>query len=78
MARDEKIYFKLTSEKKAELEEIADAYGLTMSGLCAFVMGQWLHQQKHVMRPMMEGIQGVVKQAVESELERLSKAEPQE
>lgn len=56
MARDMRVAFKLSEEKKEELEEFANSYGVTMSALCALIIGQWLHQQKKVINPMVQAI----------------------
>lgn len=56
MARDVRVAFKLSEEKKSELEEYAASYGVTMSGLCALIVGQWLHQQEKVQKPMVQAV----------------------
>lgn len=66
MARDERVSFKLSPEKKVELERIAEEYGVTMSALCAFIVGQWLYQQTKVISPMVQGLAAVLKQQLES------------
>ena len=53
MGRDIRVSFKMTEERKDDLQDFADSYGVTMSALCALIIGQWLHQQKNVVNPMV-------------------------
>lgn len=46
MARDSRISIKVTKEVKEEFERIAAAYGLTKSSLGAFILGQWLKDNR--------------------------------
>ena len=46
MARDVRVSFKLSKDKKELLQQYAESYGVTMSGLCAFIVGQWLYNQE--------------------------------
>ena len=48
MARDIKVSFKLARDKKYLLQQYAESYGVTMSALCAFIVGQWLYNQEKV------------------------------
>lgn len=60
MARDVRVSFKISEEKHRELKAIADSYGVTMSSLSAFVIGQWLHQQNKLVQPMIETVKEVL------------------
>lgn len=62
MARDVRVAFKLSDEKKQELEEYANSYGVTMSALCALIVGQWLHQQEKVQKPLVQAITNALEQ----------------
>jgi antitoxin component of RelBE/YafQ-DinJ toxin-antitoxin module len=69
MARDVRVSFKLSEEKKAELEQFAKEYGVTMSALCALIVGQWLYQQNKVIAPIAQGMSDFLK-------EQLSQMDP--
>lgn len=81
MARDVRVAFKMSEEKKQELEYYADSYGVTMSALCALIVGQWLHQQKNVVNPMLQEIADAVKgqmsnldiEGIKREIENMAK-----
>lgn len=60
MARDIRVSYKLTEEKHHELKAVAESYGVTMSSLSAFVVGQWLHQQNKIVQPMIETVREVL------------------
>lgn len=68
MARDIRVAFKLSDEKKAELEQYADSYGVTMSALCALIIGQWLHQQEKVHKPLVQAITNALEQEMKNML----------
>jgi replication initiation and membrane attachment protein DnaB len=68
MARDIRVAFKLAEDKKELLQQYAESYGVTMSGLCAIIIGQWLHNQEHVAKPIIESVAEVVREAVRKEL----------
>ena len=42
MARDERVSAKVVRDVKKELEVISGGYGLTLSALVAYILGQWL------------------------------------
>lgn len=65
MARDMRVAFKLSETKKEELEKYAESYGVTMSALCALIIGQWLHQQNKVVNPMIQAVNEVITKHLE-------------
>lgn len=64
MARDERVAFKLAEQKKKELAEFADSYGVSTSALCALIIGQWLHQQNNVISPMVQALTHAMEQQI--------------
>ena len=68
MARDIRVAFKLAENKKELLQQYAESYGVTMSGLCAFIIGQWLYNQEKVAKPIIENVGEVVREVVRQEL----------
>jgi hypothetical protein len=45
--RYEKFWIKVEKNIKADLEEIAQSYGLYTSTLIAFIVGQWVVNEKN-------------------------------
>jgi len=43
--RDERIVFRITAERKEALERLAQEMGVTVSALCAVVVGEWLERK---------------------------------
>ncbi len=74
MARDMRVVFKLSEEKKNELAEFAKSYGVTVSALCALIVGEWLHRQRKV-SPMIQEMMEIAKEVVRKEAEELVKGE---
>lgn len=70
MARDVKIYFRLSEKKKEELEEYAERYGVTNATLIALIVGQWLDQQKRMLDPIISAIGQQIREVVAKEIEK--------
>lgn len=66
MARDVRVSFKLSEDKKNELQQFADDYGVTMSALCAILVGQWLYQQNKVINPIVSGLSDLIREQLQS------------
>lgn len=67
--RDKRIGIKLTEEKKMLLQEYANSYGISMSTLCALIVGQWLHQQERLTKPVIDSLSGALRDAVKQGLD---------
>lgn len=73
--RDEKIIVKMSADRKAELQQISEEMGVSMSAIGAYIIGQWLMQQramKQVVMPkmldVMEGLMVTVAQGQQDAL----------
>lgn len=53
MARDVKVMVRLTEPIKDQLQQLAEAKGLTMSAYVAYLVGEHLYQQKNYVLPML-------------------------
>ena len=73
MSRDVKLSIKISEEKRDELKEMAESYGVTMSALSALIIGQWLYQQNEIVKPMVESIKDVIGVAVKEAVENAKK-----
>ena len=73
MSRDVKLSIKISEEKRDELKEMAESYGVTMSALSALIIGQWLYQQNQIVKPMVESVRDVIGEAVKEAVENANK-----
>lgn len=47
MARDDKIIIRVSEEMKNNFQQLAESMGMTMSGLGAFVIGNYLREETY-------------------------------
>lgn len=66
--RELSVRARISERVKNDLQAISDDYGMSMSGLIAFILGQWVHQQKVVLGPMLQEIGNTAKETVASSL----------
>ncbi len=52
MARNSTIHIRVMDDKKRELKDYAERYGITISALGAFIIGQWIDGQKRYVGPI--------------------------
>jgi len=50
MARNARISIKVTVDMKKEMEAIASSYGLSVSSLGAYIVGQWVSEKREKKR----------------------------
>ena len=50
MARNARVSIKVTVDMKREMEAIANSYGLSVSSLGAFIVGQWVSDKREEKR----------------------------
>lgn len=60
MARNAKVIIMTDERVKDRLQLYADQLGMTVSGLGAYILGYWVHQQDNVVNPFIEEIKGVM------------------
>ena len=48
MARNSTLHIAIREDKKRELQELADRYGVTASALGAYIIGHWIDSQRLV------------------------------
>ena len=46
MARNSTLHIAVTDDKRRELKDYAERYGIAVSALGAFIIGQWIDRQK--------------------------------
>jgi antitoxin component of RelBE/YafQ-DinJ toxin-antitoxin module len=76
MARDEKVIIRLTEEVKTKFQNIAERYGLTISALGSYVIGEYVarierneEMQEKIFETMLKDMEGMVAQDAEKSLE---------
>jgi len=74
MGRYVRVAFKMNEERKDELQEYAESYGVTMSSLCSLIIGQWLHNQKKLVLPIVETIGDTINKQLKTEMEGQNRA----
>jgi len=66
MAREEKIMVRIKQEVKSEFQKRALEYGLTMSALAAYIIGQWVYEQR-MLDPLYSQLGDIVKELIQRE-----------
>jgi antitoxin component of RelBE/YafQ-DinJ toxin-antitoxin module len=76
LARDEKIVIRLTEDVKNRFQEIAERYGLTISALGSYVIGEYVakvenntRMQEKILGKMVDEMKGMFIQEAEKSLE---------
>lgn len=67
--KDSTVKARISERVKSDLQDMADDYGMSLSSLVAYVLGQWVHQQKVVLGPMIQEISDTARKTVEKQLE---------
>lgn len=71
MARDQFVKVRLNADIKAEFQELANEYGMTMSALGSYVVGSFVKQQRKLIDPLIAELGG---QIVETVKEHIAKS----
>jgi len=77
MARDAKVMIRLHEDVKNELQASAEEYGLSMSAFGAFVIGQYLRNQKKVQAPLIDSLKTGMLEAMKDMVSDEDKADLQ-
>lgn len=77
MARTDNLRIKVDSKIKYALDVYADQIGVTTSALCAYVLGQFVHQQNSVVAPLLDTVRNQVSDVLGDELRRLAQESPE-
>lgn len=70
MARNTKVIIMTDERVKERLQDYADRLGMTLSGLGAYILGQWVYQQDKMVNPFMERMKDVLVQIAREEVKR--------
>lgn len=67
-SRQERIIVRLNPDMKERFQEIAGQYGITMSALGAYVIGQWVVNQEGIRTQIPEKIKEVMLATIGEEM----------
>ena len=70
MARNAKVIIMTDERVKERLQDYADRLGMTLSGLGAYILGNWVYQQDKMVNPFMDRIKDVLVQFASEEVKR--------
>lgn len=68
MGRDEKIVIRINSAVKERIQKYADEMGISMSSLCAFIIGSYLRNQESVVQPLLKSMQDTFKDNIQTDI----------
>lgn len=64
-----RITIRLSEENERKLQEVAQSYGMSVSSLGAFIIGQWLHNNYMLRDKVIESLSREFYQRLESDSE---------
>ncbi len=70
MARNAKVIIMMDERVKERLKEYGDQLGMTLSGLGAYILGNWVYQQDKMVNPFFEQIKDAMVQVAREEMRR--------
>ena len=68
MARNAKVIIMTDERVKERLQDYADRLGMTLSGLGAYILGQWVYQQDKMVNPFIERMKDAMVQIAREEI----------
>lgn len=71
MARNSTLHIAVREDIKRELQDYAESYGITVSALGAFIIGQWLYSQKRLVGPVLDVFQSEIPERIRNVLNNI-------
>lgn len=68
MARNSTLHIAIREDKKKELQDFAERYGMTASALGAYIIGQWIDVQKRYVGPVIDVVQYEIREKIRNSL----------
>jgi hypothetical protein len=65
MARNSTIHIAVRDDIKEKFAEIADGYGMTMSALASYIIGQYIYNHERLINPISDDVRFLIKDKVE-------------
>jgi antitoxin component of RelBE/YafQ-DinJ toxin-antitoxin module len=69
MARNVQIHVAVRDDIKEKFLKIADRYGMTMSALASYIIGQYVYNHEKLVDPLSDDVRFLIKNKVEEVLE---------
>ena len=69
MARNATIHIAVRDDIKEKFAEIANAYGMTMSALASYIVGQYIYNHERLIDPISDDVRLLIKDKVEQVFE---------
>lgn len=69
MARNAQIHVAVRSDIKDKFAKIANGYGMTMSALASYIIGQYVYNHERLIDPLSDDVRLVLRKKVEEVLE---------
>jgi len=69
MARNVQIHVAVRSDIKDKFAKIANGYGMTMSALASYIIGQYVYNHEKLINPLSDDVRFLIKDKVEQVFE---------
>ena len=73
MARNVQIHVAVRSDIKDKFAKIANEYGMTMSALASYIIGQYVYNHEKLIDPISDDVRFLIKDKVEEVLRKEEK-----
>lgn len=70
MARNVQIHVAVRDDIKEKFAKIADGYGMTMSALASYILGQYVYNHEKLIDPLGDDVKFIIKDKFERLFER--------
>lgn len=69
MARNATIHVAVRDDIKEKFSEIANRYGMTMSALASYIIGQYIYNHERLIDPLSDDVRFLIKDKVKEVFE---------
>ena len=69
MARNATIHIAVRDDIKEKFAKIANAYGMTMSAMASYIIGQYIYNHERLIDPLSDDVRLLIKDKVEQVFE---------
>lgn len=69
MARNATMHIAVRDDIKEKFAKIANGYGMTMSALASYVIGQYVYNHEKLINPLSDDVRFLIKDKVEKVFE---------
>lgn len=69
MARNATIHIAVRDDIKEKFSEIANGYGMTMSALASYIIGQYIYNHERLIDPLSDDVRFLIKDKVKEVFE---------